>query len=128
MVKTIIRYFDRLEDRTRTALSRRPIIYTFIGGVGIVLFWRGIWMVADESGLGSIASIVIGFLILVSTGLFVAFFIGDEIIISGLKQEKKVAERTAEEVRAELDTLYSLARRFDAVESELKRILQKLGG
>ena len=34
-------------------------------------------------------------------GLFVSFFIGDTILISGLKQEKKLTEKTEKEVAEE---------------------------
>ena len=100
----IIRFFDRLEDYVRTRLSRRPILYAFVGGVGVVLFWRGVWMTADEMGISSFGSIVISLLILLLSGLFVSFFVGDAIIISGLKQDKKLIEKTEAEVDAEINT------------------------
>ena len=45
--KKIFRFFDKLEDHVRIALSHYPIVYTIIGGFSIVLFWRGVWMTAD---------------------------------------------------------------------------------
>jgi hypothetical protein len=44
----IYHYFDKLEDRIRGRLSRYPIFYSLIGGTAIVLFWRGVWITADE--------------------------------------------------------------------------------
>ena len=67
-----------------------------------MIFWRGVWHTADaleksndSSGLLAIlfsgpVSLVISMAILLLTGLFVSVFIGDKIIISGLKQEKKL--------------------------------------
>ena len=46
-MKRILHFFDKLEDGIRIALSRRPIVYAFVGGTAIVLFWRGVRMVAD---------------------------------------------------------------------------------
>jgi len=43
----VIDFFDKLEDVIRGHLSRYPIAYTLIGGVAIVLFWRGVWHTAD---------------------------------------------------------------------------------
>ena len=93
MMKKIIKFFDKLEDWVRGKLSHYPILYALIGGVGIVLFWRGVWHVADEMSLGSWTSIIISLILLLMTGLFVSFFIGHYIIFSGLKQEKKIEEK-----------------------------------
>lgn len=110
MIKTfkgIFYFFDRMEDVIRESLSRHPFIYTFIGGTGVVLFWRGVWRLADalESSGGilsslfsSTGSIFLGVILLLSTGLFVSVFIGDSIIISGLKKDKKVIDKTIEKV------------------------------
>ena len=62
MFKSIYRlidsFFDKLEDVVRGKLSKHSIIYAFIGGSGIILFWRGIWHSADwlqtHTQLGSI--------------------------------------------------------------------------
>ncbi|MEK9154934.1 MAG: hypothetical protein AAB596_02600 [Patescibacteria group bacterium] len=115
MIKKIVKFFDKLEDKTRTALSRQPIIYALIGGIGVVLFWRGIWITADYFNLSGLTSIVISIVLLLITGLFVSFFIGDRVIISGLKQEKKIAEKTEAEVKGESDKL-------GAIETEIKKI------
>jgi uncharacterized coiled-coil protein SlyX len=96
-------YFDKFEDGIRGYLSRRPILYTFIGGVAIVLFWRGIWHTADLfPWLTGPMSILISVVILLATGLFVSYFVGDMIIISGLNKEKKTTEKNEEEIHNEL--------------------------
>lgn len=95
--------FDKMEDHIRARLSRHPFVYTFIGGSGVVLFWRGIWHTADiiekNSILGGyifspLGSIVLAVTILLSTGLFLSVFIGDSIIMSGIKHDKKIIEKT----------------------------------
>lgn len=103
MVKKIVKFFDKLEDKVRGKLSHYPILYALIGGVGIVLFWRGVWHVADDMSLGSWTSIIISLILLLMTGLFVSFFIGHYIIFSGLKQEKKIEEKEEADIKAELD-------------------------
>lgn len=109
-IAAIYHMFDILEDKIRGTLSRHPFIYTFIGGSGLVLFWRGVWHTADRleaSGyLGSIVfssvgSMVVGIIVLLGTGLFVSVFIGDSIIMSGIKKDKKLVEKTIDEVETE---------------------------
>ena len=110
MIDSIYYLFDKMEDHIRARLARHPFIYTFIGGAGVVLFWRGVWYMADifekHSQLGGylfspLGSTVLGVVILLSTGLFVSVFIGDSIIMSGIKHDKKIIEKTIEDVDSE---------------------------
>jgi hypothetical protein len=39
--------------------------------------------------------------ILLATGLFVSYFIGDAILLSGVKSQKKLADKTEKEVKEE---------------------------
>lgn len=98
MIKKISKFFDKFEDKVRGNLSRAPIIYAIVGGAAHVLFWRGVWHLADDYNLSSWGSLVLGTAVLLATGLIVASFIGDSIIISGIKHEKKVTEKTEKEV------------------------------
>lgn len=113
----------------RIVLSHHPIPYALIGGIGIVLFWKGVWETAEYFPvLFGPVSIVIGTLILLATGLLVSFFIGDNIIISGFNKEKKLVEKTESEVRAEEAIQKHQAAELHIIETELKDIEKKLGG
>ena len=101
LTKKIVRFFDKLEDKIRGKLSHYPILYGFMGGIGIVLFWRGVWHIADDINISSIISILIGSILLLVTGVFVSAFIGNRLIISGLIGEKKLAEKEESEIEAE---------------------------
>ncbi len=131
MFKKVISYFDKLEDHIRGSLSKFPIIYTLIGAVSIVLFWRGVWHTADllqDKGgiLGFIfyepISAVIVVIILLATGLFVSYFIGDSILISGLKQQKKINEKTEREVKEEESTLGEIKEAIKDIKAEVDEI------
>lgn len=123
MVHKIVKFFDKLEDKIRTILSRRPILYAFIGAVGIVLFWRGVWMTADMIPfMNGPVSIFISVVLLLLTGLFVYFFIGDKVIISGLKQEKKMIEKTEEEIKMEKDSLKEIQSHIEHIEEDLEEL------
>ncbi len=97
----LFKFFDKLEDKIRSRLSRRPVLYALIGSIGIVLIWRGIWMIADDLNMPGWFSVLFGIAITMATGLFVSFFVGDRIIISGIKEEKRIAEETEEEIKKE---------------------------
>ncbi|MDP3958232.1 MAG: hypothetical protein Q8Q36_02080 [bacterium] len=123
MVRPIIRIFDKLEDKVRGSLSHYPITYAFIAGVGIVLFWRGVWHTADlfDFMTGPV-SLLIAVVILLLTGLFVSFFVGDTIIIAGIKRQKKVAERTEQEIETEKEELDQIRFIMDQMRRDLEEI------
>lgn len=122
-MKEIIHFFDKLEDNFRAELSKHNVLYAFIGGIAIVLFWRGVWITADTIPfLTGPVSIFISVIVLLGTGLFVSFFVGDTIIISGLKKEKRLDERVASEVKTELDILNDIYGKINNLEQELKSI------
>ncbi len=125
----VIKFLDKLEDKIRFSLSKRPIIYTLIGGIAIVLFWRGVWLTADlYPFLTGPVSLVISIVILLVIGLFVSFFIGDQIIISGMKQEKKITEKTELEIREGETKIYEIKKELDMILNELAEIKNKLNG
>jgi hypothetical protein len=117
MLKKTRRYFDRLEDDTRALLSRHPIPYALVGAIGIVLVWKGVWETAEMFPfLVGPVSFILGVGILLATGLLVSFFIGDSIIMSGYKHDKKLVEKTAKEVKSEMDILQELTQKIDRLE------------
>ena len=122
MFKRTFSFFDKLEDKTRGFLSHYPTIYAIIGGVGLILFWRGIWEGSINIGLSNFASMIIGALILLSTGIFVSYFIGDQILLSGLRGEKKIIEKTENELESEVNKLDNLNHKLN----ELKEMVEKL--
>lgn len=116
IIKKILLFFDRLEDKVRASLSRRPLVYAFVGGIGVVLFWRGVWMTADQFVfMTGPVSMAIGTIILLLVGLWVSVFVGDEIIISGLKKEYKKFEKVSLEIENE-------GKEIDRIEDELEDI------
>jgi methyl-accepting chemotaxis protein len=131
IIKRIILFFDKLEDYVREHLSRYPIVYTFIGGIAIVLFWRGVWHTADilQSKGGWLEwlfyepnNLVITTIILLMTGLFVSYFIGDTILMSGLKRQKKTTEKTEREVEEEETELKAVRSAIKDIKKEVDEI------
>lgn len=133
ILRGIFYFFDKFEDVVRGILAEHPFVYTFIGGTGVVLFWRGIWSTADVvENTGTLpalifspfGSIVLGVTILLATGLFVSVFVGDSIIMSGIKREKKVVDKTIDDVEEEKS---DIQRTLDAV-TEIKEEMRVLEG
>ena len=127
MIKRIKKFFDKLGDKTRGKLSHYPIIYAFLGGVGVVLFWRGVWHLADDINLGNIISIIIGTVLLLITGVFVSAFIGSRLIISGLIGEKKLSEKAEEEIETEETQLKNLQSTLERVEKKISDLEAGVG-
>lgn len=120
MFKKVVHFFDKMEDHVRTALSRQPIIYAIIGGTGVILFWKGIWETAGFFPLlHGVGSIILGMIILLMSGLLVSVFIGDSVILSGLKGEKKLVEKTEEEIADEEHTDKRILEELKIIEKEL---------
>ena len=131
MVKKLLHYFDKIEDRTRHALSKHPIVYALIGGFLVVIFWRGVWDLMDilylEYGLWflhPIASLIISIILMLLTGTFISFFIGEQIIISGLKEEKRIDQKTEQEIELED---YQLKHMVSEI-AELRKDIAKIKG
>lgn len=123
IIKKIIRFFDLLENKVRGRLSRHPVIYALIGGVAVVLFWKGVWETAARFPiLDGPMSIVVSLILLLITGLFVSFFIGDTILISGIREEKKLSEKTEKEIVAEVEEIREVKEEIEKIEYDLSEI------
>ncbi len=122
----MMKFFDKFEDKVRGALSHHPVLYAIVGSIGIVLLWRGIWMTADMFPfMTGPVSILISVLILLTTGLFVSFFIGDQILLSGIKEEKRIDEKTEEELRGEAVSLRQIKSDLEEIKNQLKKLDKK---
>jgi hypothetical protein len=119
----IVHFFDKLEDKVRARLSRTPIFYGLIAGIGIILFWRGIWHLADQfESMTGLVSLILGTVILLLSGAFVSSLVGNRLILSGLLGEKKLAEKTREELENEDTELKRIERNLNRVEQKLEQI------
>ena len=151
MIKIIIKYFDKLEDRLRSRLSHRSILYAVIGGALTVLFWRAVWHTADKIMIGGNLSSMIKeakiifemagwsgvvfyepitliwtLFFLLITGLFVSIMIGDRIILSGIKNEKRTDQKTEEEIRREEVEIKDIFQKIDMMSKNIEEIKNSL--
>lgn len=130
-MKRIFKFFDKLEDHVRELLSKSPVIYSLIGGTAIVIFWDGITRIVDSMSIfdglwGGLLAVSISVVVLLMTGLLVSFFIGDSIILSGRKHDKKITEKTMEEVELENKEMKDAIRKIDHMDKDLEEIKKVL--
>jgi predicted RNase H-like nuclease (RuvC/YqgF family) len=71
-------------------------------------------------------SFVLGTIILLVTGVYVSAFIGNRLIISGLNGEKKLAEKTEEEIKSEEDEIKKLRNSITRVETHIENIEKEI--
>ena len=127
MIRKVFNFLDSLEDKIRARLSRAPILYAVIGAVGIILMWKGVEETAGYFPLlYGPASFILGVLILLMSGLLVSFFIGDSIIISGFKREKKLADKNEKEIlQAEKTQTAEILAKLDHLDADIHRLTDK---
>lgn len=134
-VDAIFYLFDKFEDRVRARLARHPFVYTFIGGAGVVLFWRGVWHIADvlekttlwgSLVFSPLGCLILSVIVLLATGLFVSVFIGDSIIMSGIRHDKKIIERTIEDVETEKSDVEKMLVIVTDMKKEVEHLENKL--
>lgn len=124
----VLKSLDKLEDYVREHLARHPLFYAFLGGIAVVLFWRGVWDTADilYTRKGFLHwffygpnQVIFSTLLLMLMGLMVSVFVGEKIIISGLRHEKKVEDRTEEIIEEEVVTLKHIRDEVRALKAEI---------
>ncbi len=132
--KHIFHFFDRLEDHVRGLLSKYPIWYAILAGICIVLFWRGVWHTGDSiqarGGFWGFIfsgpiSLALSTILLLVIGVFVSAFVGDMLVLSGIKKEKKMVDKTEEEVRQEGGELEQVEQVIDDLYEEVDEVSDK---
>lgn len=79
LLKRLFRHKPTLKDLWKSRIE------AFLVGAAVILFWRGIWNLADHylfpnySDLSAFASLIIGLTILMLSGHFVNEFIDDAV-------------------------------------------------
>ena len=117
--------FVAIEDRARRFFERTPFLQAFLAGIGVIIFWRGVWEWCDQSGISPVASIIIGGLILIVVGVFVQTFIGNTLIIKEVKQEEKIEKSAIHKMEGEVGTeeitLVDLSKKLDQLIEKIEK-------
>lgn len=140
-----MKFIHRLEERIRVLLSHHPKLYALIVGIGIVLFWRGVWHTADlthmlwnyyqnDLTIDLVASpwwdgpwsFLVGTAMLYFTGAFTSSFIGNELILSGLRGEKKLNQKEQLEIESEAHAILEIKGSLKDVTSKLDLLEEKI--
>ena len=106
-MKAITKFLLGIENRARAYFEKIPFVQAFLAGIGVIIFWRGIWELLDATGVSPIASIIL------------ETFIGNTMIIKEVKQEEYKEEKSIQkiegEVGAETITIAQLSTKIDAI-------------
>lgn len=131
----------KAQERSHIFLSHHPKLYAVVVGVGVVLFWRGTWHTIDSfhamlikyqttstiSFSGNVwwdgpLSLVAGCVILYLTGSMISSFIGNELILSGLRTEKKLSKKTEKEVHSEFKAIAEIKEELDQISEKFEEL------
>ncbi len=140
-----MKHIKKLEEKLIIYLSHRPKFYALIVGIGIVLFWRGVWHSTDfihlifnsfHSNLTTDLmyspwwdgplSFVVGAIILSFTGAFTSSFIGNELILSGLRGEKRLNQKTEIEIESEFEAISAIKLSIKDMDNKIDQLERKI--
>jgi hypothetical protein len=131
-MKRLTNIFLKIEDKSRNYFEKIPFFHAFFAGVGVVLFWRGVWETSDRLGIAPVWSIILGVSILLVIGLFLQTFVGNTIIIKKVESEKRLdlktktdLEKVEREEKLEEMTLEILAKKLEVIESKIENLNKK---
>ena len=137
-------FLKNIGKKLQRALRRHPLIYAFVGGVGIVLFWRGIWYLTDffvfvllvprnqaspidwSGGVDGGVSLILGVVLLLSTGLFVSEFLSGQVLMADVKEEEKLTKEAERGIKKESSELPSIEEGLRHIEEEIKEIEKQI--
>ncbi len=68
------------------------------------------------------ASFIVGCFILYVTRAFVSSFIGNELILSGLRIEKKISKKTEDDLKTEVSTIGDIKHTINAISRKLEEL------
>jgi hypothetical protein len=129
-MKHITSFLLRIESCSRNFFEQIPFIHGFLAGIGIVLFWRGVWHIADEIQLSSVASLIIGSILLGAIGLFLHTLVGNAIIIKNVEKDTTTSKKTEKElleveanIQQEELTLQTLQKELDKIHKKLDEVV-----
>ena len=122
-MKDVTKQLLGIEESARKYFEQFPFVQALLAGVGVIIFWRGIWEWLDISQVSPFTSIVLGALILGGVGVFMQTFIGNTIIIREVQQEEKLEKHVQGHIHDDQVTLESVSKKID----ELARKIEERG-
>lgn len=141
----MIKIISKLRNKIVVYLSHRPELYALIVGVGIVLFWRGVWHSTDlihtyfnvfnnNLTIDSVSSpwwdgplsFVVGILVLYITSAFTSSFIGNELILAGLRKEGKIHQKTEIEIKDEEKFIIDIKKELFVITEKIDQLEQEI--
>lgn len=118
--------YCKFKERRKELIRSHHTLYAFIGGIGVVLFWHGIWEGLNRiyqsstilSWIGHPAvSVTVGVVLLTLTGLFVFELVGREAIAlqDNIKDIQKIEKSVVENVKDVKEDVKDIAKEVENV-------------
>lgn len=119
--------FTQTEKKLRRKLRMHHFLFAFLGGVGIVLFWYGIWETA-----GSILeiypplSVLIGMTILSIMGIFIMEIVGKEALSEEIEEVERGEKKISKEIVRMGRDEKAIFAELEKVEHEIEKTEQEI--
>ena len=108
-----------IEEKARKYFEQFPFLQAILAGIGVIVFWRGIWEGLDQTGVSPFASIILGIIILGAVGVFVQTFSAHSILFQEVYtedlEERKIMKELAKEENTESISLAEISIKLDQI-------------
>lgn len=111
-LKKIEEKLEKFQKIERKKIRAHHFLFAFLGGVGVILFWAGVWAIAETMlGMHPFAMMLSGIAILSFLGIFISETVGEEILTDDSKKEDYIIDKK----------IHKIDKRLKSIEEKLEK-------